>query len=99
MRKFLLLILSLIQSGEVAFAFDSSQLVPPLEHATLQPQLPDLYPHDGIVDGGSVGNPLILQTPNGARYEVRPQLPDIFPNDGMLDAGSSTNPWVIAPAK
>lgn len=66
---------------------------------TLQPQIPDLVPNDGIMDGGSYVNPYILEGSDGSRYEVMPQLPDIFPHDGMLDAGSFSNPWVIEPVE
>jgi len=78
----------------VARAFDAPTF-PQRGGYEIHSQLPDLYPNDGILDGGTATNPYVLEAPSGQQYEMQPRLPDMFPNDGMLDAGSVTNPWVI----
>jgi hypothetical protein len=89
-----LLVFTLLTCTTPALAFDQR------EPLTIRPLIPDMVPNDGIVDGGTYGNPYVVQDQQGTvQYEIRPQLPDIVPNDSLLDAGSFSNPWVADPVE
>lgn len=95
----ILLALTLLTWSTPAIAFDFTT-PPPVHHShglEMQSLFPDVFPNDGVLDAGTIANPLFLEGRNGARYEIKPEWPDVFPNDGVLDAGSLANPWEVEP--
>lgn len=100
LKEFVVALGLVLTLTSTTFAFDVPALqLPsgPREHYTIQPQVPDIVPGDGILDSGSWANPFILKGADGSRYEIKPEVYDLFPNDGILDGGSFSNPWTIKP--